>query len=437
MEISNKGKRHRPPKPTHKKLVPHKRSRFPFENLPLEVRLNIYDKLTSEALIFHGEQPGRRTRWPKNPLAALAMCYPQFQKEINLRLYSTTRFVFYDSRNRYDRTYGYQVAARFFARIGPANLSFVKQVYCHFHWTHHCKYSPQFFRMLSLIASSDPPRNVRHLHLSFEKTTHVKPFKEAQLILRPCFVLHGFLGVQVTLIFPRSRDRVSVTDLNAWITSFHDGGSPVNFLTALPGELRTEIYRYLAPDIYRPKLARLRHKPKTPGWVSVNRQMSLEVCSVMYRECQFEFHLISWSDPNRDQFQNQERIFTKFLRQIGRRNARQIRHLEIFLNIYPRVPLGHIILTPPIADIVQAINKICGIRIGTYSVPASLVAGKDSDMDSHGYQFRIPTRAGTMLMMNMRVKLVGSGPQPSTDRQACWAASCLRESLCGRWSYVP
>ena len=407
-------------------------SRFPFERLPLKIRLRIYNQLVSEAVIFPGERHRIRWQWPQNPLGALAVCYPQFQEEIDLRVYSKTRFIFYDSRNRGVRTYGYETAARFFARIGPMKTSYINHIYCHFHWTSDCAKSAEFFNMLSLMASSDPPRDIRRLNLSFTKTSHVRPLESAGLISRPCFVLHGFPGVKITLIFPNTKEKVSVDELNTWIAAFHDPGPPVNFLTILPAELRNEVFRYLVPRVCDSFRARRRRWPNTPGWLLVNRQMSMEICSVMYGECRFELHIRSMQYLS--QSRREDSRFVGLLKRIGSTNARQIRSVGIFLHIYPGLPDHRKIYTPSISGIVQAINKRCLFQIGPYSIPASLVP----DGFTHRYLFKLPTRAGRTLVVNMQMEwLLLPLSQRIADNLDGWAAVSLRNSLNGVRSYVP
>lgn len=407
-------------------------SRFPFERLPLKSRLRIYNELVPEAIIFRGRRHGTRSQWPENPLGALAVCYFQFQEEIDLRLYSKTRFIFYDSRNRGVKTYGYETAARFFSCIGPLKLSYINHIYCHFHWTSFCAKSAEVFDMLSLMASSDPPRNVRRLDLSFTKTRHVKPFKSAGPISRPCFVLNGFIGVKITLVFPNTKEKMSVDELNTWIAAFRDPGPPVNFLTTLPAELRNEIFRYLVPRVCSSLRVRRRQRPNIPGWVSVNRQMSVEICSVMYGECQFEFHIPSGRKPNRHQ--SEDSRFVSFLRRIGSTNARQIRSVGIFLQIYPGLPNHLKVYTPPISGILRAINKRCHFRIRPYSIPASLVPDGSTDR----YQFRYPTRAGRTLVVHMQMEWhSGFSPRWTTNNLDNWAAMSLRNSSNGIRSFVP
>lgn len=436
METSQKGS-HRPKLATYKPHGWHTSSSFPFERLPLEIRLRIYDRSLPESIIFQGSQRERRSHWPNNPLAALAVCYSQFQNEINFRLYSATRFIFYDSLyNRHDRsvrTYGYEIAARFFSRIGPMNLSYIKKIHCHFHWTSSCANSPDFSNMLSLMALADPPRKISRLHLSFTKTSHVKPFEDAPVVRRPCFVLHGFPGLKFTLIFPNSKDRISVADLNAMIAIFRDPGPPVNFLTILPAELRTEIFRYLVPSVCSHIPAQRKRIHNTPGWMSVNRQMSTEICSVMYRECQFEFCVPSSQIEN--PHRKEDSRFVSFLKRIGRKNARQIRSVTIVLDICLGPWIGRTYI-PSIAGIRHALNNSCDFQIGTYSILGSL-----PERVPHRYQFRIPTRAGRTLIVEIRLRWLSHFPLYSVNSVDRWAPTVLARSLGGirssiRW-WIP
>lgn len=408
-------------------------SRFPFERLPLKIRLRIYNQLVPEAIIFRGRRHGTRSQWPQNPLGALAVCYSQFQEEIDLRVYSKTRFIFSDSRNRGVRTYGYETAARFFSRIGPMKLCHINHIYFHFLWTSDCAELAGFFDMLSLMASSDPPRDVRRFNLSFTQTSYVQLYESAGRTSRSrrCFFLDGFPGVEITLIFPNRK--MSVDGLNTWIAAFHDPGPPINFLTTLPAELRNEIFRYLVPRVCDSFRARRRLWPNTPGWMLVNRQMSMEICSVMYGECQFEFHIPSMQYPSR--YRREDSRFVGFLKRIGSTNARRIRSVGIFLQIYPGLPDRRKIYTPSISGVVQAINKRCHFRIGPYFIPASLVP----DGFTHRYQFRLPTRAGRTLVVHMQMEWHYSGPLPQwiAINLDTWAAVSLTNSLNGVRSCVP
>jgi hypothetical protein len=411
--------------------------KFHFERLPLAARLRVYDGLTPEAFIFQGGRRGTPSRWPKNPVAALAICFDQLKKEINFRLYSTSRFIFYDGLNLRHRIYGYEIAAQFFTSIGPLNLSHVKQIYCHFHWTDYCIQSPEFFSMLSTIARGDPPRNIRDLRLSFTKTSHVRPYEGARTIRRPCFVLHGFLGVKITFIFSSTWDIVSAARLNAWIEGFHKPGPAVNFLTVLPAEIRAEVFRHLVPHVYNSIQTPDPRVTKTAGWMTVNRQMKEEICSVLYHDSQLEFHFTSILPGNQGSDEN-DRI-RRFLRRIGRHNARQIRTVKICLQIYPRLRLAQRMYTPSIKAALDTLRAKCNMGIGGCTVPHSLVADGESGLgtSTRQYQFRIPTRPGTSLVVDIQmIWLSNSGPLLSTQEQDYWAALSLSRSLSGVPSYV-
>lgn len=311
----------------------------PFGRLPQEIRFRIWDHLLPEAIIFQVSQRGRRLQWPRNPLTDLVVCFPQFQNELNFKMYSSTRFIFYDSlhpRNQSGRPYGYEIATKFFSSLGPTILSYIKTIYCHLRWTQSCVILPEFYKMLSVMVSADPPRNIKNLHLSFTDRNRVKPFEGAPVIRRQCFLLHGFPGLEMTLISPSIKDKISVSELNAGIAVYRDPGPPVNFLTLLPAELRNKIFRNLVPSVYSGGEYRNWSSPenssKSPGWISVNRQMSAEICPLMYRECRFEFNL-ELQDPSFP-WRNTSSRFVKYLKRIGRANARQIRSIILQRN-YP------------------------------------------------------------------------------------------------------
>lgn len=412
-------------------------SKFHFERLPLAARLRIYDKLTPEAFIFQGGKRETPRRWPKNPLAALAVCFGQLKKEINLRLYSTSRFIFYDGLYQRHRIYGYEIAAHFFTSIGPMNLSYIKQIYCHFHWTNECVESSDFLNMLSTIARGDPPRHVKDLHLSFTKTSHVRPYEGARLIRRPCVILHGYIGVKIIFIFPSTWDRVSIVNLNAWIGGFHKPGPSINLLTVLPAEMRAEVFRHLVPHVYNSIQAPDPHGTKTAGWMTVNRQMKGEICSVLYHETQLEFRFTSAVQGNPG-IDDNARI-CHFLNQIGKHNARQIRTVKIYLQVYPRLHHTERMYTPAIKNTVDSLKTKCNMGIGNCTVPHSLVAEEGSGLgtSTRQYQFRIPTRPGTSLMVDIRmIWNPYSGHVLSPQEQDYWAALSLSSSLRGIPSYV-
>lgn len=397
---------------------------LPFDRLPVDIRYRIYDNILPEAIIFQVTKRGRLSRWPKNPLTDLALCFPQYQNELNVRMYSSTRFIFYDSlynKNQSIKTYGYEIAAEFFSRIGPANLSYIKQIYCHFHWTKTSATLPNLLNMLSLIASTDPPRDIRKLPLSFTKTSRVKPYKAARVIRRPCFVLHGFAGLEIILIFPNSKDHISVADLNAAITIFYDSGSPVNFLTVLPVELRNEIFQYLVPRVCSISTVWPQNTANMPGWMFVNRQMSAEICSVMYRECQFEFHIptLFFENPYEDIAPR----FSRFLKRVGGGNASQIRSVTICLRIFTSLwDIRERRGIPSIATILQVIIEKCAFQIDTNSVPEVFFSRHPDN-----YQFRIPTLVGKTLIV--KIELLRHSPPYSTITLDSLAISILRESL--------
>lgn len=402
-------------------------SGFPFDRLPLEIRHMIYDKLLPEAFIFQATRRGRHSQWPKNPLADLAMCLPQLQNEFNIRMYSSTRFIFYDSgytSNRSVRTHGYETAANFFSCIGSKNLGYIKQVYCHCQWIESSKTLPHLRHILSLMASTDPERKIKELHLRFEKTNYVVPVKGARPIPRRCFVLHGFPGLELILIFPNSKDQVTEADLNAGIAQFRDPGPPVNFLRTLPAELRNKIFLYLIPSVYSCDPTRPRSRRPTPGWVVVNRQMNEEVCWVLYRECRFEFCIPSTLLHHVPQVPTPK--FCEFIKRIGRKNARQIRIVTVSFEIYPypgapaRCPE-----IPFIAGILRDINQKCGFQIDASSVKDPLVSEESE------FQFRIPTRVGrTLIVMIVLTWPLLVIPEPYVTLES-WAGSILKTSLVG------
>ena len=396
-----------------------------FDRLPLEIRHRIYDKLLPEAIIFQVTQRGRHSQWPRNPLADLAMCLPHFQNELNIRLYSSTRFIFYDSshrQNRRLRTYGYETAAKFFYRIGPQNLGYIKQVYCHFHWIESSTTLPHLFKLLSLMASTDPPRKIKNLHLRFTKTNRVIPFQGARLISRRSFVLDGFPGLIMILIFPNSKDQVKEADLNAGIAQFRDPGPPVNFLKVLPAELRNKIFQYVIPRVYQCEPTSPIFGGVAPGWVVVNRQMNAEICWLLYGDCRFEFYIPSLL--SRGQPDDPGLTFRLFLEGIGGKNASRIRLITICFEISPYIwtPV-RIPDLPRLALLLEKINSRCAFQIDTSSIPDPFVSRADE------YQFRIPTRVSTTLIVVMRLgQPVLSPPKPHKTLES-WAASVLKTSF--------
>lgn len=402
-------------------------STFSFDRLPLEIRLRIYDKLLPEAIIFQVARRGRHSQWPRNPFADLAMCLPQLQNELNIRLYSSTRFIFYDSRytqNLSVRTYGSETAAKFFSRIRPQNLGYIKRVYCHFHWIESSTALPHLFNMLSLMASTDPPRKLKNLHLRFTKTSHVVPFQGARVISRRSFVLHGFPGLEMILIFPNSKDQVTEADLNAGIAQFRDPGPPVNFLKVLPAELRNKIFRYLIQRVCFCEPTWPSFGGVVPGWVVVNRQMNTEVCWLLYGDCRFEFHIplaLSHGQPH-----DPTLTFRLFLQRIGRKNASRIRLITIRCEISPYV--GTPARTqdiPRLARFLKKINSRCSFQIDTSSIPNPFVSGESE------YQFRIPTRLGTTLIVRIQLEWPVQSPPGRHKTLESWAASILKISLLG------
>ena len=400
---------------------------FPFNSLPPEIRLRIYDKLLPEAIIFQVNLHARRPRWPRNPLAGLARCFPQFQTELNVRMYSSTRFIFYDSRytqNRDVRSYGYEIAAKFFARIGPTNLSYVKRIYCHIHSKEFSANSPDCFNVLSLMASADPPRKIRELDLSFTRTSHVKPFEGAPEIRRRCFQLHGFTGLEITLISSSTKDKISLADLNAGIAKYRDPGPPVNFLTILPAELRIKIFRHLVPIFRDCNPNRRTITSDVPGWVSVNRQMSAEICSLMYSKCHFEF-CMPLSQPKNSP-KSEGLRFIRFLRQIGKKNASQIRSITIRLYIYPNFWVNRQRQDiPSIAGILRAINKECGFKLDIYPISGPFVYEKFPN----NYYFKISHPTGRTFDVVIKMIWPSHTPPYTPASLKKWAGLILGMSL--------
>lgn len=400
---------------------------FPFQSLPLEIRLRIYDKLLPEAIIFQVDLHARRPRWPRNPLAGLARCFPHLQNELNIRMYSSTRFIFYDSRytqKRDVRSYGYEIAAKLFSRIGPTNLSYIKRIYCHIHSTGSSANIPDLSNMLSLIASADPPRKIRELDLSCTEITHVKPFEGAPEIRRRCFLLHGFPGLQVTLISSCTKDKISLADLNAGIAKYRDPGPPVNFLAILPAELRIKIFRHLVPIFRDCNPDRRTITSDVPGWVSVNRQMSAEICSLMYSECHFEFCMPLSRLKNSPK--NEGSRFIRFLRQIGKKNANQIRSITIRLYIYPNFWVDRQREdVPSIAGILRAINQECAFKIDIYPISGPFVY----EEFPNNYYFKISHPTGRTFDVVIKMIWHSRTPPYSPASLKKWAGLILGMSL--------
>lgn len=355
------------------------------------------------------------------------MCLPQFQNELNIRMYSSTRFIFYDSsstQSRSDKAYGYETAAKFFIRIGPQNLGYIKQVYCHFHWIESSMTLPHLFKMLSLMASTDPPRKIKNLHLHFTKMMCVVPFQGARTIRRRCFALHGFPGLEIILIFPNSKDQVTEADLNAGIVKLRDPGPSVNFLKILPAELRNRIFQYLIPRVCKFDPFWSRFSVNMPGWLVVNRQMNAEVCWLLYLEC--EFKLCIRSMPSEGHPQDPTRTFCTFLERIGRQKASQIRSITICLGMYEDFwapARGRDI--PSIAGFLRKINQNCAFQIDASFIPDPFI------YEESEYQFRIPTRVGKTLIV--KIWLPGSVPSLPEPHKTLdgWLASLLKTSCIG------
>ena len=407
-----------------------KSSDVTLDRLPLEIRLRIYDKLLPKAIIFRVTQSGKHSQWPKNPMANLAACFPQFKNEINFRMYSSIRFIFYDSLQKQDRnvkTYGYEIATKFFSYIGPTNLSYIREIYCHFHWDQPDANLPHLFDMLSLMAATDPPRHIRKLDLSFTRTSRVRPYTHGPIIRRQSVELHGFPGAKIILIFPDVTDRLSVPDLNRRIAEFRDRGPQVNFLTVLPAELRNEIFRYFVPSVRSCTPYRQINNSENTGWLYVNRQMTAEICSLMYGECRFKICIPSSLRYHRYSNHNRALGFSMFLKKIGRRNASQIQSITIEIRIErciwdPLAKMG----TPVIVSILRVINNGSAFQIDTRSIPAPLGFEGLSRQDSV-YLFRIPSRVGTTL--SLKLDLLHPQHFHSSDTLKRSAISILKTSL--------
>lgn len=169
---------------------------------------------------------------------------------------------------------------------------------------------------------------------------------------------------------------------------------PVNFLNILPAEVRNEIFRYLIPSVSSCNPDRRKDFSNFPGWMSVNRQMSAEICSVLYHDCNFEFTLVSFQEKPKDQGSR----FIRFLKKIGRDKASQIRSITICLKIYPGLWAVHGRLgIPSIASILRAIDKECDFQTDISSIPGAVV----SKEFPNEYKFRIPTRVGRTLIVKI------------------------------------
>ena len=154
--------------------------------------------------------------------------------------------------------------------------------------------------VLQMISSCSPARRVEHLNLRFSRKPPVGCSIDGRRVACPCFALHGFMGVNVSIVVKPYEDTRGTADniMSTFLTSL-DPGPAVNFLERLPPELRDLTYGYLIPGSCNlPYRGPVEVFPRGPSraelpvtfqsLLSVNRQLRSELLAKAAKTCKFD-----------------------------------------------------------------------------------------------------------------------------------------------------
>ncbi len=393
-----------------------------FHLLPSQaiVKISAYSA-PQEVTIAGGKQEAN------NPLLSLLVVFPSVASLINHGLYSTARFDF-GPQGSLDGSLSCEIALDFFKRIGPVNFSSMKHIRI------HADKGTDFNGLLAQLAACPPARDIENIdwgvsvkpwifrregNSTTDRSSFPKPptvstedqsnarsgmaklytlRKDGQWVVsHSCFVIVGLPGIdlQFALYTGFEEEPLSAAELLHKLPVRRVAGSSFDFC-ALPLELREMIYGHLIPSVYNLNPQRMRRVSRnckgivhrrdryTPGLgiIQVNRRISNEVLSSLYRHCVFSIDQMG-------DYPLDSRV-EQFLRKIGIRNARNIRYVELkgycmnLNEIRRRESLGGSV---KIRQIVDLILRAFGSPVAKLDVKFQSKEIR-SVYEAHGYWFR-------------------------------------------------
>ena len=394
---------------------------FRFDQLPQHIRTCVYNHLIPKFFVFRGSRASDVQEWPKSPIANFLACNSDLHalsSEVDSWLYSKSRFEFHDPRRAHGcgqtQVKGHEAAKEFFDCIGPLKLSYITQIYCEFTWFLRNSSIETFSQMLSSLAASDPPRDLKNLDLIFEKVNDVVP--AGQKPQMQCFALRGFIGLDLNIVL-RTKARLTAKEMNEWRPRYDETKEElprVDFTTRLPFEVRRMIYRHLIPktSLIGPTIGTRNIESRSSSGLGIlglllsSSQSYSEICTFRYEECKFELRATTlWDhipqvDWVRSFFQNAGPF------------ALHIRHVKIVLNIYGRT-FTH--WTASILPIITALNQHCSFRFATPIQFLDFEMGFNNEINKFCARWKAVTRAGTEFIVEIQVRDPRQWPIVVTD----------------------
>lgn len=371
---------------------------FRFDQLPQRIRIRIYNHLIPECFIFKGGRTSNTHGWPMNPitnLVASSRALHALSSEVDKHLYSKPHFEFHSIGRGKTRVKGCETANEFFVHIGPKKLSYIVQINCEFTWWLRKSSIGTFSQMLSYLAASDPPRDLRNLDLIFEEAQDV--VLAGQNSPMQCFTLRGFIGLDLNVTLG-TKTRLTTKNMNDWRPKYaqaNQGLPRFHYLDRLPNEIKIMIYRHMIPQrsLIGPRVGTRSSSGRgILGVLLSNSQLSVEIRTLLYRECEFEFRATTLWDHVPQ--------VTSFLQEVGT-NALDIRHVKIVLCIYG-VNSCH--YNASILPIVTALNRYCSFQ---FTMPIQLVDFQmnfNRKINRFCARWKVVTRAKTELMVQVQTR---------------------------------
>lgn len=374
---------------------------FRFNQLPQQIRTRIYNHIIPECFIFKGSRRSDSHGWPVNPITNLVASSSDLHAlsgEVDKHLYSKSKYQFNSIGRGKARVQGCETANEFFVHIGPKKLSYISHITCDFTWWLRDSSVGAFSQMLSSLAASDPPRDLKNLDLVFEKAPDV--VLAGQNSPMQCFTLRGFIGLDLNVTLG-TKTRLTTKNMNDWRPKYDRSDQGLfrsHYLIQLPNELKLMIYRHLIPQ-------RILIGPRVGAWSSSthailgvllsNHQLNSEIRTIMYRECEFEFRATTlWNHVP------QVNWVESFLQKAGE-NAVSIGHVKVVLGIYG---LNSYYYTASLLPIITALDQYCSFQLTTPIQFEYMEMGFVREINKYCARWKVVTRAETELMVEMQTQ---------------------------------
>lgn len=190
-----------------------------------------------------------------------------------------------------------ETASALFLNIGLELLDCLRHIRLTTDQTVIEQHPGQVVVVLQMLASCAPARRVEHLDLKFSRKPPVGFVIDGSRVACPCFALHGFMSVNVSIVVkPYEDTRGTADEIMSTFLLALDPGPRVNFLERLPPELREMTYEYLVPQRcrlpYHWTLVFVHDDLMVPvtfrSLLLVNRQLGAEVLAKVAKTCKFE-----------------------------------------------------------------------------------------------------------------------------------------------------